>query len=336
MSKKPSPTLIGVFTLLGIIMAGGALILIGAGKFFERSSNIILYFDQSANGLLIGSEVRFGGVRIGRVTSIQVLVDSKENRKIIPVLVELSEKSLSDVGSTSGASIDFATETGVKQAVNGGLRARMKQQSLLTGQLYIEFDIVPDTPGFIYLPDKKSNFPTVPTMGTEIDELITGVADGLKKFNALDLETSTNELRDVLAAAKIQIQALNFKAINDNLVSITSDVRSLTSNEKLTNSIDHLDDALAGMDLLTQKANQKIDPLMEDFAAALRQASFSMAKIDEATSDLAKVTNPRAPTLLRIQNVLEEVERTSRSIKDFANDLKRNPDALLRGKAPIP
>lgn len=336
MSKKPSPTLIGVFTLLGIIMAGGALILLGAGKFFERSSNIILYFDQSANGLLIGSEVRFGGVRIGRVTSIQVLVDSKENRKIIPVLVELSEKSLSDVGSTSGASIDFATETGVKQAVNGGLRARMKQQSLLTGQLYIEFDIVPDTPGFIYLPDKKSNFPTVPTMGTEIDELITGVADGLKKFNALDLETSTNELRDVLATAKIQIQALDFKAINDNLVSITSDVRSLTSNEKLTNSIDHLDDALAGMDLLTQKANQKIDPLMEDFAAALRQASFSMAKIDEATSDLAKVTNPRAPTLLRIQNVLEEVERTSRSIKDFANDLKRNPDALLRGKAPIP
>lgn len=336
MSKKPSPTLIGVFTLLGIIMAGGALILLGAGKFFERSSNIILYFDQSANGLLIGSEVRFGGVRIGRVTSIQVLVDSKENRKIIPVLVELSEKSLADVGSTSGASIDFATETGVKQAVSGGLRARMKQQSLLTGQLYIEFDIVPDTPGFIYLPDKKSNFPTVPTMGTEIDELITGVADGLKKFNALDLETSTNELRDVLAAAKIQIQALDFKAINDNLVSITSDVRSLTSNEKLTNSIDHLDDALAGLDLLTQKANQRIDPLMEDFAAALRQASFSMAKIDEATSDLAKVTNPRAPTLLRIQNVLEEVERTSRSIKDFANDLKRNPDALLRGKAPIP
>jgi paraquat-inducible protein B len=140
----------------------------------------------------------------------------------------------------------------------------------------------------------------------------------------------------VLAAAKIQIQALNFKAINDNLVRITSDVRSLTSNEKLTNSIDHLDDALAGLDLLTQKANQRIDPLMEDFAAALRQASFSMAKIDEATSDLAKVTNPRAPTLLRIQNVLEEVERTSRSIKDFANDLKRNPDALLRGKVPIP
>lgn len=336
MSKKASPTLIGIFTLVGLLLAAAALVLFGAGKFFEKSSNIILYFDKSANGLLVGSEVRFGGVRIGRVTSIKVLIDREKNRKIIPVVVQLSEKDLKDVGSTSGGGIDFATEEGVRKAVAEGLRAGMKQQSLLTGQLYIEFDIDPDTPGFVYQPTEKPPYPSVPTISAEIDELIAGVADGLKKFNSLDLESAMNDLRDVLASAKAQINALNLKAINDNLVAITTDVRGLTGSEKLGKAIDSLDAALTGIDELTQKANAGFDPLMEDLEKVLEQANAGLAKIDEATADISKVTNPRAPVLMRMQNTLEEVERASRALKELANDLKRNPSSLLLGKDPKP
>ncbi len=336
MSQKANSTLIGIFTLVGLLLAGGALVLFGAGKLFEKSSNIILYFDQSANGLLVGSEVRFGGVRIGRVISIKVLIDPKGNRKIIPVVVELSEKDLRDVGTTSGGGIDFATEPGVKHAVADGLRAKMKQQSLLTGQLYVEFDIVPGTPGFTYLPDVKPPYPTVPTMGTEMDELIAGVADGLKKFNALDLEGTMKDLRDVLASARTQIAALNFKALSENLIGITNDVRSLTSNQKLAKAIDSLDEALTSMDALANKANQGIDPMMKDLEALLQKADVGLAKIDEVSADLSRMTNPRAPGVLRLQNMMDEVERASRSIKELANDLKQNPDALLRGKDPKP
>jgi paraquat-inducible protein B len=336
MSKKASPTLIGLFTLLGLLMAAAAVVLFGAGKFFEKSSNIMLYFDQSANGLLVGSEVRFGGVRIGRVSSIQVIVDQKLNRKIIPVVVQLSEKDLRDVGSTSGGSIDFFTEAGVKKAVDEGLRAGMKQQSLLTGQLYIEFDIVTDTPGFNYQPETKPPYPTVPTVGTQMDELIAGVADGLKKFNALDLESAMTDLREVLNSTKTQIAALNVKAINDNLVGITADIREVTGNQKLAKAIDSLDQALAGIDSLTKKANESFDPLMHDLDEILKKADAGLAKIDEASEEISHVTNPRAPVLMRVQTTMEEVERASRAIKELANDLKRNPNALLLGNDPKP
>jgi paraquat-inducible protein B len=332
MSKKASPTLIGIFTLVGLLLGAAALVLFGAGKFFQQTSSIILYFDKSANGLLIGSEVRFGGVRIGRVTSINVLLDPKENRKIIPVVVELSERDLAAVGSTSGTGIDFATEAGVKKAVAEGLRARMKQQSLLTGQLYIEFDIVPDVPAFAYQPDGKPPFPTVPTIGTEMDELISGVADGLKKFNSLDLAGVMTDLREVLVSAKTQVAALDLKEISDNVVGITADVRSLVGNDKLTAAIDKLDEALTAIDGLAKKANQGIDPLLEDLEKVVKQANASLAKIEVASADISKITNPRAPTLLRLQNALDEVERSSRAIKALADDLQRNPNALLLGK----
>lgn len=336
MSKKVSPTLIGIFTIVGLLLAAAALVLFGAGKFFAKSSNIMLYFDKSANGLLVGSEVRFGGVRIGRVTSIKVLIDQKGNRKIIPVVVELSEKDLEDVGSTTGGGIDLASEAGVKRAVKDGLRARMKQQSLLTGQLYIEFDIVPDSPGFVYQPEIAPPYPMVPTIGAEMDELIAGVADGLKKFNALDLENAMKDLRDVLASAKAQIAALNMKEINENLIGITADVRNLTGNQKLAKAVDSLDEALTGINTLTKKANAGFDPLTKDLEKVMQQANSGLAKIEEATADISKVTNPRAPVLMRMQNALEEVERASRAIKELANDLKRNPNSVFAGKDPKP
>ncbi len=180
MSKKASPTLIGLFTLGGLLLAGTALVLLGAGKFFERTTHVMLYFDKSADGLLVGSEVRFGGVRIGSVKSINVLVDPKENRKIIPILVELSTKQLAAAGATKGGGIDFTTEAGVQRAVASGLRARMKQISLVTGQMDIEFDIVPDEKGLIFEPTVKPPYPVVPPVGTELDALMLCIRDGLK------------------------------------------------------------------------------------------------------------------------------------------------------------
>ena len=64
----------------------------------------------------------------------------------------------------------------------------------------------------------------------------------------------------------------------------------------------------------------------------MQQATAGLAKIQEASADISNVTNPRAPVLMRLQNVLEEAERASRAIKELANELKRNPSTILRGK----
>ncbi|TDU73024.1 paraquat-inducible protein B [Prosthecobacter fusiformis] len=332
MSQKANPTLIGAFTLIGLILVGAAVVLFGAGKYFERSHRILLHFDKSAIGLMVGSDVRFGGVRIGSVYSINVLVDTEKNRKIIPVVVELAEKNLQAIGSTSGVSIDFSSREGVQRAVDRGLRAGMKQQSLLTGLLYIEFDITPDLPGFVYKGPTVGDYPTVPTTATEIDELIAGVADGLKKINALDLDGIVKELKDVLSGARKQVEDLNTKGISENIIAITTDIQAITGDEKLTSAIKNLDDSLAQFKSLATKANDGIDPLMADLTKAADKAAESLTRIEEIGGEISKVANPRGPVLMRLQDVLMEMERASRAIKELANDLKRNPNALLMGK----
>jgi paraquat-inducible protein B len=332
MSKNARPTLIGLFTLGGLVLAATALVLLGAGKFFEKTAHIMLYFDKSADGLLVGSEVRFGGVRIGRVNSISVLVDPKENRKIIPILVELSTKQLAAVGATTGAGIDFTTDEGVRKAVASGLRARMKQMSFVTGQMNIEFDISPNEPGLVFEPAVKSPYPVVPTVGTELDALMLSISDGLKNLNNIDFSGLIKDLRGTLASAKTQIDAMRMKEINDNLADFTADMRALTENHKLSNAIDNLDIALTSLKSLTEKANQGIDPILADMENAVKQASAAFTQLETASADIAKVTNPGAPMLMRLQLVLKEAERASRAIKELADDLKRNPNTLLFGK----
>ncbi len=333
MSKQASPTVIGIFTLAGLVIAGVALMLFGAGTYFKQTYPVLLHFEMSANGLQVGSDVRFGGVRIGKVKSINVLVDRKQNRKIIPVLVELNEKDLKLINTEEGGGIDFSTRDGVARAVKEGLRAGMKQQSLVTGQLYIEFDIVPDTPGFTYQSRNKPPYPVVPTIGTEMDELISGISDGLKKFNALDLNSVMTELRDVLVSAKKQIDGIEVREINDNLTRITRDVRNITSNEKLGDAVDNLNHALVEIDELTAKANAGIDPLLAELNAVIAKTEAGIARIEEAATEISKVSNPRAPAMLRLQDVLSETERASRALKELTAELQRDPSALLRGKA---
>jgi len=336
MSQKASPTVIGVFTFTGLLIAAIALVMLGAGKFFEKTSSVILYFEKSAYGLLVGSEVRFGGVRIGRVSSIQVIIDHQQNRKIIPVVVELSHKDLENGGLTANGNIDFVTREGVKKAVEDGLRARMRQQSLVTGQLYIEFDLIPDAPVFDYRPEVPSPHFVVPTVGTELDDLIKGISDSLKKFESIDLTGVVQDVRDVLVATKQQIAAMDLKQINDNILGITEDVRLLTGNTKLAKAIDSLDAALLSAKEIADKANDGITPLMADIEKLMEKATAALAKMEAAATDVANVSNPRAPVLMRLQNVLEEAERASRAIKELANDLKQNPNSLLMGRDRTP
>ncbi len=332
MSKKASTTMIGLFTLLGLLLGAVAVVLFGAGKYFEKTHKIQLYFEKSVNGLEVGSDVRFGGVRIGSVSAITVIIDTKGNRKIIPVVVELSEKGLRSVEGTGEDLIDFSTPEGVRSAVGKGLRAGMKQQSLVTGKLYIEFDIKPNIKGFAYDEPGEPDFPIVPTIPTEMDELISGITDGLKKINELDIAGLMEEMRDVLKGAKSQIADLDLKEINENLTAITADVRGLTSDGRLKSSLANLDEALKEINALSAKANENIDPLLADIRDVTEKTRASLLLIEKSADSLSKVTDPRSPMLLEFQDLLHETENASRTLRDLTDDLKRNPASLLRNK----
>lgn len=332
MSKKSSATLIGLFSLLGLVIATVSLVILGAGKFFEKSHTVQLYFEKSVFGLQVGSDVRFGGVRIGRVSSISVIVDSAEDRKVIPVEVVLTEKQLRKISGTGDGMIDFTSRAGIEDAVERGLRAGMKQESLVTGQLYVEFDLVPGAGGYFYQAEIKSEYPVVPTIPTQMDEMISSISDGIQKINELDLNGVIGDIRTVLQGFDTQLDDLDLKRISDNLVGITDEVKGITEDLKLRETAGNLNQALDEWRLLATKVNQGIDPVLADLEELAASANLSLRKIEDAATELKEAGDTRSPVFLHMQELLHELEITSRSVKELSDDLKRNPNTLLRGR----
>ena len=106
MSTSANPKLIGAFVLGAIILIIGALIVLGGGKFFQRTTLVVMYFQGSVAGLSAGSPVNFRGVSVGQVTNVSIRYQPNGgNPLIIPVFAELSSENVQLVATRDEARI---------------------------------------------------------------------------------------------------------------------------------------------------------------------------------------------------------------------------------------
>jgi paraquat-inducible protein B len=123
----------------------------------------VLFFEGSVKGLNVGSPVKFRGVDIGMVKNIQLSINPDDLEFFVPVYVEIFENRISILGDKRVEQFDDeeAVDTLVAEM---GLRAQLQMQSLLTGQLFINYDFYPDTPiKKVGLDEKVYEVPTIPT-----------------------------------------------------------------------------------------------------------------------------------------------------------------------------
>jgi hypothetical protein len=96
MSQKANYFRLGIFILVAAAILVAIVLALGAGNIFKRTVTIETYFDESVQGLDVGSAVKYRGVQIGRVTRIgftgstyQRDVPMKSRRQYVLVEAEL-------------------------------------------------------------------------------------------------------------------------------------------------------------------------------------------------------------------------------------------------------
>src|SRR5262245_22074806 len=136
---------IGLFVIGATALVIVGIIVLGAGKWFEKSTLVETYFHESVQGLEIGAPVRLRGVPVGRVESIKLAreeygvvfdpkTDSFPYRGL--VLVRMS------VRPSVAVHLREEDESVLMQkAVDAGFRFRLASQGI-TGVLYIESEFL--------------------------------------------------------------------------------------------------------------------------------------------------------------------------------------------------
>jgi hypothetical protein len=126
MSQKANYFRLGIFIIAASAILVAIILALGAGTAFKRTVTIETYFDESVQGLDVGSAVKYRGVQIGRVTRIgftgstyQDDLPMKNRRQYVLVEAEL-QPELIGARTRRGARCMEMIAAGLRAARAGG------------------------------------------------------------------------------------------------------------------------------------------------------------------------------------------------------------------------
>jgi phospholipid/cholesterol/gamma-HCH transport system substrate-binding protein len=137
MSKRASPTVIGVFVLVALALAVTGILALGGLRIFREEMTWVAFFDQDVSGLSVGSPVLFRGAQIGQVSAVKIILDPQAR---IAAYLEVDPRR----GPKSTPLI--RTQKELQPAIDKGLRAQLRIVSFVTGQLSVSLDFMPHMP----------------------------------------------------------------------------------------------------------------------------------------------------------------------------------------------
>lgn len=307
---------LGLFVIIGIGVALAALVVLGARQWNEKTVTYFSYFDESVQGLEIGSPVKFRGVTIGRVADIDIAPD----RRHVQVENELFVEQLIRLGLHAIARGDTAS------AAQPNLRVQLAQTGI-TGVKFIQLDFFdPKVYPLVVLPFKAPTN-TIPVTASTMKNLEDSVVRTANQFPdiataVLATVTKLNVVMDGLEEQQLPNRAGNTIAeANAAMTELRSQLKALNAaalSASAEKNLAELNRALTGVNGLLERLD-KDHGLMESAESAAK-----------SMNEVARGAQSLGPEL---ELTLREVRGAARSIRRFVDALERDPDMLLKGRA---
>lgn len=305
----------------GLALLVGAIIFFGSGILSQRSEKILLYFNESVNGLEVGAPVKFKGVAIGNVSDIRIQYNQRADSDAIPVFIEIHTAKLRDrLGVTN---LDLANPEHLKSQIRLGLRGKLQAQSYVTGMLFIELDYYENAPIVFYQAEK--HFLEIPTVSSNVQEIMHSVTELLADLNGMDFSAISRELEGALRELRIGLKSMEFETLNKNVIAASQGLAEFIKSDDLKNSLSNVEGITADVLEITKQ-------FKNDFAPLTIQIRDSLATVEAAMLEIQKTVRPESSMRVQLETTLREFSRAASAMRTLAEYLERNPSALLRGK----
>jgi paraquat-inducible protein B len=171
---------------------------------YSRKVQLIGYFPGSVRGLAAGADVTLHGLKVGQVTDVQITYDAAKQAIVAPVHFEVEPERIVGIGKRvapdAGAAIDML--------VGQGLRATLQSANLLTGQMLVALEFVPDAPPATVTRENQAF--VIPTSDSgSFSSLQASAGELLRKVNTIPFESLGRNLNQTLASARDMVQNLD-------------------------------------------------------------------------------------------------------------------------------
>jgi phospholipid/cholesterol/gamma-HCH transport system substrate-binding protein len=286
---------LGLFVLLAVGALLGTLFWLGARRFHRESFQAVSYFDESVQGLDVGSPVKFRGVTVGTVGDITIAPDHRR----VQVTADLYVDALVRLGLTARA------PESAEEFIAPSLRVQLASVGI-TGVRFIQADFfdperyppphLPFKPPWNYVPSVPSTLKNVEEAAVEILNRLPLLAD---------------RANDALVDVKKTLGSIDHLAL------------------ELGAENGPFDGALRALRAAATRAERALgEAKLGATAASVRDSAVSVrdtaASVGHAAAGVSDTREELQASLVALREALD-------AVRTLADSLERDPSVLLRG-----
>lgn len=264
----------------------------------------LVYFDGSVRGLGAGSPVELRGVRIGSVTGVRLEYDAPSETFRVPVRIAVEPALISfPAGRPQG---EVRAQAG--RMVERGMRAQLRSGNLLTGQMVVALDAVPDAPPASVRVDGEDI--VLPSLGGGGGDVVAAVGAIAAKLERFPVEEIGRNLNGALAA-----------------------VNGLAGGPELRDAVGALSETLGEARDLVRKADGGLAPLLGQLPAIAGNLDRAVGRAGATLASIERAYGKDSDVNRQAERLLGQATDMARSVRLLADFLGRQPEALIRGRA---
>jgi phospholipid/cholesterol/gamma-HCH transport system substrate-binding protein len=308
---------LGLFVTLGVAAAIATALFLGVRSMHKETVAYYTYFNESVQGLDLGSPVKFRGVTIGTVASIEIAPDHHR----VQVKNNLDISDIQRLGLTAeheGKNAHFV--------VPPEMRAQLGSQGI-TGVKFVAIDFfdpksnpLPELP----FPTPKNYIPAAASLMKNLEDTVSKAMERLP------------ELTDATVAILGRV---------DRMVSVLEDEDVMGTTVK---AMRHADEVLSGLDKTIKKIDKQNLPeraggTIDELKVAVAKMNKVLDRVDgeaglvasaqKSITTFGDVGRNANGATRDLDDTLREVREAADAIRQLANSLDKDPDMLLKGRA---
>ncbi len=260
METRANYIAVGAFVLIMVIGIFAVVLWIARVEFGRERAFYDIYFTGSVTGLAPGSEVRYNGIRVGRVEEIRI---DPQNLQQVRVTIELDQTALIKTDAVASIEVQGLTGTAYIEISGGSQKA-----PVLEAQAGQRYPVIASRQSGL-----QRVFASAPEVLTRLGELADKLSAILDERNRAAIAETLDNVRRVTAVAAAHAGDLD-QAMSETAASMHELRRTLASaNDTLVELRALLGDkgdartALQGID----QASRKLDKLATDLDAMVQE-----------------------------------------------------------------
>ena len=315
-------------TIVGIVALGG-------GRWFKTLESFESYFDESVQGLTVGSPIKYRGVQVGTVESVTFVGDVYADQMSEEALLRYGRYVVVSMTATDLAPhlTDQEKEERRESYVTAGLRVRLAQQGI-TGLVYVEADYldpneypplqVPWTPRRTYLPSAPS---TVSVLGAALHNIT-------KDLEKADIQKVTADFDSLVLEATKSIKDANLPLLSNQAGEV------LAESKRITHDVSRLLESREVKAILSDAVSvmHGMREIVTDWSEISKQTKLASNRFPEISSRLERslrhVDMLLAKKTTDIEQTIDSLRVTADNFRELSENGKRYPAQMFLGGPP--